>query len=140
MNKAKAALNKVTNMSGMQALTGIGTAVWGINDVRNRVKEGQNPIMAAGSVIAQQAFYNWVGGWGLGLFVGAPLAAATTQAVIGGINNHNNFIRQARTPSSHSFMHTNITSAMQNQALSKMGGLAGSGSDASTMARRYSRR
>jgi hypothetical protein len=113
-----------------------------ISGFNQRVKEGQNPAFAAAMegvnfaaqmmlpISAQIALY------------GIPATRAATQLVVGAVQKHNTFVRMSRTPFSHRFEHTDVTSRMQQMGLQSIGaawGHANMGSEASMMARRYGR-
>jgi len=74
--------------------------------------------------------------------MGIPVTRAVTSAVINSVNQHNNFVRLAKTPFSHRFEHTDTTYRAQQLGLQAIGaawGHASMGSEAGMMARRYGR-
>lgn len=110
---------------------------------KHRVHQGQHPLVAGSIAGARFAA-------GMLLSVAAFTAIDFgPQAVmlIGGMathkfNDHNNLVRQMKTPFSHRFEHTEVTSRAQMLALQSMGaawGHAAMGSEASRMAARYGR-
>jgi hypothetical protein len=118
-------------------------AVGSVNATRDRMRQGQNPVFAAvteGAMFAAN-FVLPVAGQ-LALFAGLPLVRATAAIVTDQVSQHNNFVRTARTPFSHRFEHTDVTSRAQALGLRSIGaawGHAQMGSEASMMARRYGR-
>lgn len=114
----------------------------GLSSYQDRVRQGQNPAFAAAvegvsavaSIMlplpAQMAVF------------GIPVTRAVTAAVINSVHQRNNFVRMAKTPFSHRFEHTDVTSRAQQLGLQSIGaawGHASMGSEASMMARRYAR-
>jgi hypothetical protein len=118
-------------------------AVTSINQYRDRVHKGQNPIMAAlieGAALAPNFLLSPTALVVTGL--GLPLARASTAAIVGAVREHNNFIRQAKTPFSHRFEHTDTTARAQMLGLQQIGaawGHARMGSEAAMFASRYGR-
>lgn len=110
---------------------------------RDRVRNGQNPLLAAvmeGTPLAANMILS--GPAAIATFMGVPLIRASTAAVIGAVKEHNNFVRQAKTPFSHRFEHSDTTARAQMIGLQQIGaawGHARMGSEAASFASRYGR-
>jgi hypothetical protein len=115
----------------------------GVSGYNRRVREGQNPISSLGIEGVNAAAQLLLPlGPQLALFVGLPLARAGAAAVLGRVHEHNQFIRAARTPFSHRFEHSQVTSMAQQRGLQSIGaafGQAQAATAAASMAARYAR-
>lgn len=132
--------------SVVKAALAIGPNVWAVSSalggINERRRAGQNATSAAALEAGGLAlsFLDPVGYAALTL--GVPLVRATTSAVIGEVRSWNNFVRTAKTPFSHRFEHTDVTARAQAIGLQAIGSAwanARMGSEAASMARRYSR-
>lgn len=115
----------------------------GVSGYKERVRKGQNPIMSAlieGALIAPQFLLSPLA-FNVATF-GMPLARASASAVIGAVRDHNNFIRQAKTPFSHRFEHSDVSARAQAAGLRQIGSAVGHarmGAEAASFASRYGR-
>jgi hypothetical protein len=113
---------------------------WG--SYKHRVSEGSNPAFAAAVEGVQMAASFLLPGPAQMALFGIPITRAVTSAVISAARQQNTFVRQAKTPFSHRFEHTDVTARAQAMGLRAIGaawGHANMGSEAAMMARRYGR-
>jgi hypothetical protein len=111
--------------------------------VKSRIREGQNPVFAAaieGGNLALQLLLT--GPETAAFYFGIPLARAGAAMITDQVTQHNNYIRQARTPFSQRFEHSETTARAQAAGMRAIGaawGHAHMGSEAALFARRYGR-
>jgi uncharacterized membrane protein len=109
---------------------------------KERVQNGQNPAFAAAMEGTQFAASMMLPLPAQMALFGVPVTRAVAAGVINSVRAHNSFVRMAKTPFSHRFEHSEVTSRMQQAGLQSIGaawGHASMGSEASQFARRYAR-
>lgn len=128
--------------SPMHAVGAVGMGYFALNNYKNRVKEGQNPLTAA--LVESGSAY-------LGLTMGlvpymavvqAPmLVKSAAEAYYSHYRTHSAWRRTATTAFSHSYQHTDATLQMQQQGLNSINKARGSaGAEAGMFAQAYGRR
>jgi hypothetical protein len=117
--------------------------LFGYMGYQDKVRKGWNPMAAAGVSVAEQALPFVVHpALYIGLTMGLPAVRLGGQLMTAAVQNQNNAVRLARTPFSHRFEHTDMTSAAQSRGLQAIGSAWGHsqmGSEAAAFARRYGR-
>jgi len=121
-----------------------GSALGGVGELaafRERVSQGQNPIIAGAIAAGSLAAWTTMG-FLPALIVTNPGAIYNAgKALYNFSQNTRAWQREFRTPFSHSYQHTEATSMAQQRGLQQLGIARGLiGSEASMMAARYARR
>ena len=118
-------------------------AAFGYIGYRDRIGNGQNPMLAmgteAGLGVASLMLHPLAYG---ALAFGPGLARAAGSYVVGTYQGHQNYSRQMRTPFSHRFEHSDVSARAQAYGLQQIGAAWGNsrmGSEAAQFARRYGR-
>jgi hypothetical protein len=124
-------------------LLGVGAiGVMSAMDYKRRVKEGQNPLVAA-LVAGGQGYIGLTMGAIPGMLVlQAPMLVKTAaDAYYSHYRGHSAFRRRAVTAFSHSYQHTDATLQMQQMGLNSINKSRGSaGAEAGIFAQAYGRR
>ena len=116
---------------------GLGQGIYGYN---KRVKEGQNPLVAAASEAAMQIPWFIMSAGAATVLTMLPAVPALTKAATVALNMRYSYARTAATPYSKRFEHTDASYAAMQAGTQAINASRGSlGSEAGMMAKRYMR-
>jgi hypothetical protein len=111
-------------------IQGVASAVTLPGNYRRNKERGMAPAVAALDAVGDAGAGTFLNA---STYITATVLRGLTGAAYRGFRNASVNIRQAATPFSHSFRHTQTTSRLQSYGLQKMGAMRGLGSEASQM-------
>ena len=117
-------------------LQGVISAVTLPGNFHRNVERGQAPVLAAADALWDGATITVLNP---ATYAVATMTRGLGQAAYRGFRNSTVNARQARTPFSHTFQHTETTARLQAYGLERMGAMRGMGNEAANLYGRYGR-